>query len=779
METLSAHQKARHESVHGPADDTVYCNVADHHKQTLPSEALLSDHILTLTLAYMDLPGMAAVSRVCRQWQRCMASVAPTVYEWTAKQYYPRLEQLLPLLPTDQRNYKRIIQRKLASRWVPVGKNRQLQADLELVFKDQGIIAFSNCCPLCNSLTYACVDVQAFKNRPFQIRQGGLYQFSLSLNGPGHDTVIIEVTMHYRDYDYLMAHWEAECAIILRFCRVLGVKEYEIEQPRSERRVATVVFKVPYELEEDEFHDGIYRGCGRGCDSSELDSEEDTETEDESFWMLEDRSVDSGNVPDREQLDDDRTSNGGSANMDGPGYGAAQMYDDVLSSKETDDGSLGSECTDCLDSMEEEDWESEEDHDDDSMDFDGSDSQDSSKGPHYVEPDDDSVDSDVLDCCDYIDDPDDASIDLDSGNGSLDSNAHPDSDTDECETIAWKQCKNSSLRRFSSPSPIWFVVVIVCHCMTLATATGSSSSSSTRRWWGRRYEPNDDDWLSGDSSSSRRLRVISGREFDLFEVPATIAKQTKNDIVHESEQQIVRPVSSSRTPGASGYSFSSRSSSTATSSTGRKFSEYGRSAEAGSGFFLIPPPVAEWWTSNVAPSIKNWPKLQCRVEPTTTLKIRKTFRPLKTIVQLGADFNTQLGVWQFKSSWEDAIIGGKLTLAGRELQLTKSWQLSVGAVEDLVTRLRLRAAVDLQTLKASVRVGFRTERLAPINVMEGFTLMKQVPLDGNAGHIKLEVKANVALPEPEIEYSTETQRSLIGMGNIEVSIEELNLLLDY
>ena len=55
-----------------------------------------------------------------------------------------------------------------------------------------------------------------------------------------------------------------------------------------------------------------------------------------------------------------------------------------------------------------------------------------------------------------------------------------------------------------------------------------------------------------------------------------------------------------------------------------------------------------------------------------------SFRPLKTIVRLGADFNTQLGVWQFKSSWEDAIIGGKLTLIGKELQLTKSWQLSVG-----------------------------------------------------------------------------------------------------
>jgi len=108
-----------------------------------------------------------------------------------------------------------------------------------------------------------------------------------------------------------------------------------------------------------------------------------------------------------------------------------------------------------------------------------------------------------------------------------------------------------------------------------------------------------------------------------------------------------------------------------------------------SGFFKsnnnnnVPKPpifqsVQEWWTSNISPTIKDWPRIQCRVEPTTTLKIRKTFRPLKTIVRLGADFNTQLGVWQFKSSWEDAIIGGKITLSGRELQLSKSWQLSVG-----------------------------------------------------------------------------------------------------
>lgn len=187
------------------------------------------------------------------------------------------------------------------------------------------------------------------------------------------------------------------------------------------------------------------------------------------------------------------------------------------------------------------------------------------------------------------------------------------------------------------------------------------------------------------------------------------------------------------------------------------------------------------WLSDVREWIAagNLPKIQCRVEPNTTLKVRKTFRPLKTVIRLGADFNTQLGVWQFKSSWEDSLIGGKLTLAGRELQLSKTWLLSVGAVEDLVTRLRFRAAVDLGTMKAYARLGFRTERLSPINVVEGFTLMKQLPLDGTQGHVKLEVKANFAFPEPEIEYSTENNRSFVGMGDIEVNIDELNLLLDY
>jgi len=172
------------------------------------------------------------------------------------------------------------------------------------------------------------------------------------------------------------------------------------------------------------------------------------------------------------------------------------------------------------------------------------------------------------------------------------------------------------------------------------------------------------------------------------------------------------------------------------------------------------------------------PKVQIRAEPQTIIKVRKRFRPLKTILTLGADFNMGLGIWQFKSGWEDPIIGGRLTLAGRELQLSKTWLLSVGVVEDLVTRLRFRAAVDMSTGKAYARLGFRTERLSPINVVEGFTGKWMIPLDRPENKVKLEVKANFAFPEPEIEYSTENSRTLVGMGDIEVSLDELNLVLD-
>lgn len=192
---------------------------------------------------------------------------------------------------------------------------------------------------------------------------------------------------------------------------------------------------------------------------------------------------------------------------------------------------------------------------------------------------------------------------------------------------------------------------------------------------GRLYEDDDDEftrrrrgWLAG-----------RGREFDLF-----YSRGGQN-----ADSPYERPDNIENEKDDQSYYFETRSAPFARPAANRQqrpsssSSPFSTGSGSGSNKNSFSRPtvfqsVQEWWTCNIAPTVKNWPRIQCRVEPTTTLKIRKTFRPLKTIVRLGADFNTQLGVWQFKSSWEDAIIGGKITLAGKELQLSKSWQLSVG-----------------------------------------------------------------------------------------------------
>ncbi|CAM9179417.1 unnamed protein product [Ectocarpus fasciculatus] len=177
-----------------------------------------------------------------------------------------------------------------------------------------------------------------------------------------------------------------------------------------------------------------------------------------------------------------------------------------------------------------------------------------------------------------------------------------------------------------------------------------------------------------------------------------------------------------------------------------------------------------------------FPNVRVSMDPTTSLKLRKRIYPLKTVLTLGADYNTQIGVWQFRSTWEDSIIGGRISIAGREVMLTKSWLLKVMDSEDVATRLKFRAAINTRDWTAYAKFGFRTERISPLNIKDGFQLAKKFPLDGNNGHAKLEVVSKLALPEPELQFSTNGDTSkgvVIGMGDVNLGIEEFNLLLEY
>ena len=179
------------------------------------------------------------------------------------------------------------------------------------------------------------------------------------------------------------------------------------------------------------------------------------------------------------------------------------------------------------------------------------------------------------------------------------------------------------------------------------------------------------------------------------------------------------------------------------------------------------------------------PGLRIRVEPSTKIKLRKTFYPLgATVLRIGADFDAQLGIWPFRSSWDDRVIGGALNIVGGEIQIQKNWRFNldqekIGGREDLITLVRFRAAVDLATRKAYAKVGFRPERIKPFNVYDGFRVARRLPLDGKRDRIKLEWKARLALPEPEVGFSTEASKILVGLGDVEMTLEELNLLVDY
>ena len=148
--------------------------------------------------------------------------------------------------------WKQLLQRRMTSPYVPFGSNKQLQRDMETVFRNEGILAFSNCCGTCfnayegddpdNDGEYSPENLVNVKTG-FKFRtDGGIYFFKLFLNGmnyihnqhPHYPVFVAKGGFaSYKDYWYLAQHWEEECEIIHRWCSVLGLSkdEYTIIKP--------------------------------------------------------------------------------------------------------------------------------------------------------------------------------------------------------------------------------------------------------------------------------------------------------------------------------------------------------------------------------------------------------------------------------------------------------------------------------------------------------------------------------------------------------------------
>lgn len=187
---------------------------------------------------------------------------------------------------------------------------------------------------------------------------------------------------------------------------------------------------------------------------------------------------------------------------------------------------------------------------------------------------------------------------------------------------------------------------------------------------------------------------------------------------------------------------------------------------------------------------ENFPGFIFVFDPVYFLKLRKTFQPLGTKLALGAVFNTQANVWQFDTTWEDKVIGGQLSLKGRELQLSKTWAVPLGDVDigfAPLARLRLKLGIDLYSGTTNLRFGFRTQEPArSVTLADGIQLRPRFPLDSNS-HVNVELCTRVAVPTPNLAFDSEI-RSLfsakgskldLDCGDVYLGIEEVSLCLDY
>lgn len=115
----------------------------------------------------------------------------------------------------------------------------------------------------------------------------------------------------------------------------------------------------------------------------------------------------------------------------------------------------------------------------------------------------------------------------------------------------------------------------------------------------------------------------------------------------------------------------------------------------------------------------------------------------------------------------------------------------------IATRFNLSATYDVSRGRGSARFGFRTENSNGGGNIEttglfggmgrqGVTIIPTIPLDGHRGHIKLEARTYIDLPEPEFVVGVDmdggsADSASLGMGfgsDIDVDIEELSLMIN-
>jgi hypothetical protein len=203
-----------------------------------------------------DAKDAASIFCVSKKWKADLESVQEELWEsLVIRRHSARLAAILRAIVSpssaalsDRKSsfWRNVLRTKATSEFVPRGLNRQLQADLETVFRPLGIVAFSTCC------NYACSGSYNEDGTFLGREDDGIYYIRLHLDGMNFNLEPVQVAASYGSWEYLDMHWDTECQMLAGWCAVLGLKEgdYTIMKPESIKTCVLISLKKHPELED-------------------------------------------------------------------------------------------------------------------------------------------------------------------------------------------------------------------------------------------------------------------------------------------------------------------------------------------------------------------------------------------------------------------------------------------------------------------------------------------------------------------------------------------------
>uniref|UniRef100_A0A0G4I7Q0 Uncharacterized protein n=1 Tax=Chromera velia CCMP2878 TaxID=1169474 RepID=A0A0G4I7Q0_9ALVE len=164
-------------------------------------------------------------------------------------------------------------------------------------------------------------------------------------------------------------------------------------------------------------------------------------------------------------------------------------------------------------------------------------------------------------------------------------------------------------------------------------------------------------------------------------------------------------------------------------------------------------------------------------------------------LQLGFMYDHETKQLNPVSCVRENLLQGDLSLQGSCLEYRNSWvvphaskdkqeRIAAGGAEYaegcVGSRLNFVGGVDLKRGKVFCRFGIKTERILPVEVLhDGLRFAPKFRLGRESGSPKMEVKARVRLPAPQVEYEWDVDTREIegrqGFGPLEVDLEEVAL----